>query len=658
MKNFSYSFLLAALMISTNISVANNISISNVSLTGQNTDAGVNNSANYSLVQFDLSWENSWRTSSAPNNWDAAWVFVKYKVSGNYVSASGASSSGTTITVSSTTGLRVGMPVSKTGGSGTIAAGTVVTAITDATHFTVSAAPSPVLSGSVVVTGTAIWEHATLNSTGHTAPGGSTITSASDGTGAFIYLSTDGTGTNTWTSAQLRWNYGVNGVADGASMDIKVFAIEMVYVPTGSFYAGDGTISTTNIAFKNGQFTNNGSTAAYQITSESVPATLGGASGDMMNNNTTGMASGDADDFNNTTQQTLPTAFPKGYNAFYCMKYEISQQGYVDFLNSLTQTQATTRKETAATNRYAITGAAIGSYATTNPYVACNDLSWADVAAYLDWSGLRPMTELEFEKACRGTLAAVANECAWGTVGFAGSAYTLSNSSASNEVIATNYYPSGGSDYVSAAGATGSGTLITVGSTVGLVYGMPVSVTAGTGAFAAGTFVTNIASATTFYVQAPPITALSGGAVVTGSAICGNVAFTGTTPSAGAINGPVREGIFAGTSGNTGRITAGATYYGIMEMSGNVFERSVTVGNTTGRSFTGTHGDGALDNTGAANATTWPGMDAIGVGFRGGDWHFGYSRLHVSDRYNSTTIQSTNGVGSGGRGVRLEPVAF
>ncbi len=654
MKNFSYIFLLVAFMISTNISIANNITVSNVSLIGQNTGS------QYSLVQFDLSWDNSWRTSSAaPYNWDAAWVFVKYKVSGNYVSASGASSSSTTITVGSTTGLRVGMPISKTGGSGTIAAGTVVTAITDATHFTVSAAPSPVLSGSVVVTGTAIWEHATLNSTGHTAPAGSTITPASDGTGAFIYLSADAIGTNTWTSAQLRWNYGVNGVADGASVDIKVFAIEMVYVPTGSFYAGDGTKATTNIAFKDGQFTNNGSTAAYQITSESVPATLGGASGDMMNNNATGMATGDADDFNNTTQQTLPTAFPKGYNAFYCMKYEISQQGYVDFLNSLTQTQATTRKETATTYRYAITGAAIGSYATTNPYVACNDLTWADVAAYLDWSGLRPMTELEFEKACRGTLAAVANECAWGTIGFAGSAYTLSNSGANNEVIATNYYPSGGTDYVSAAGATGSGTLITVGSTTGLVYGMPVSVTAGTGAFAAGTFVTSIASATTFYVQAPPVTALSGGAnVVTGSAICGNVAFSGTTPQAGAINGPVREGIFAGSSGNTGRITAGATYYGIMEMSGNVWERPVTVGNATGRLFTGIHGNGAINATGDADATTWPGIDAIGVGFRGGVWNFGYSRLHVSDRYNTTTIQATNGTGSGGRGVRLEPVAF
>jgi len=55
---------------------ANNIQVSNVSLTGWN-------SANdFTMVKFNLSWENSWRTSSTPSNWDAAWVFVKYRVNG------------------------------------------------------------------------------------------------------------------------------------------------------------------------------------------------------------------------------------------------------------------------------------------------------------------------------------------------------------------------------------------------------------------------------------------------------------------------------------------------------------------------------------------------------------------------------------------------
>lgn len=39
-----------------------------------------NTTDDYTLMQFDLSWENSWRTSPAPNNWDTAWVFVKYRL--------------------------------------------------------------------------------------------------------------------------------------------------------------------------------------------------------------------------------------------------------------------------------------------------------------------------------------------------------------------------------------------------------------------------------------------------------------------------------------------------------------------------------------------------------------------------------------------------
>lgn len=68
--------------------------------------------------------------------------------------------------------------------------------------------------------------------------------------------------------------------------------------------------------------------------------------------------------------------------------------------------------------------------------------------------------------------------------------------------------------YTSTAGATGAGTTITVGSTTGLAVGMSVSVTAGTGAFAAGTTVTGITNATTFTVSQAPSTALSGGTTV------------------------------------------------------------------------------------------------------------------------------------------------
>jgi formylglycine-generating enzyme required for sulfatase activity len=46
--------------------------------------------------------------------------------------------------------------------------------------------------------------------------------------------------------------------------------------------------------------------------------------------------------------------------------------------------------------------------------MAVSVLSKGDILAYLDWSGLRPMTEMEYEKACRGTLNRVIGEYGWG----------------------------------------------------------------------------------------------------------------------------------------------------------------------------------------------------------------------------------------------------
>ncbi len=68
--------------------------------------------------------------------------------------------------------------------------------------------------------------------------------------------------------------------------------------------------------------------------------------------------------------------------------------------------------------------------------------------------------------------------------------------------------------YTSTAGATSNGTAITVGSTTGLVAGMTLEVTAGVGAFAAGTTVASVTSTTVFVASAAPSTALSGGATI------------------------------------------------------------------------------------------------------------------------------------------------
>ncbi len=59
---------------------ANNIAVSNVIVSKQNTSYGLNNIKNYTYVQFDLNWNNSWRTNTnSTNNWDDPWVFIKYR---------------------------------------------------------------------------------------------------------------------------------------------------------------------------------------------------------------------------------------------------------------------------------------------------------------------------------------------------------------------------------------------------------------------------------------------------------------------------------------------------------------------------------------------------------------------------------------------------
>ncbi|MBK8338911.1 MAG: hypothetical protein IPK99_02365 [Flavobacteriales bacterium] len=115
-------------------------------------------------------------------------------------------------------------------------------------------------------------------------------------------------------------------------------------------------------------------------------------------------------------------------------------------------------------------------------------------------------------------------------------------------------------------------------------------------------------------------------------------------------------GIFAANGSNSGRVTAGATYYGIMEMGGNLWERVVTIGLPEGRVYTGTHGNGILAATGDPNATTWPlATTAEGAGSRGGDYTFSALSLRTSDRVQGGNVDDTRQEYRGGRGVRQAP---
>jgi formylglycine-generating enzyme required for sulfatase activity len=220
-------------------------------------------------------------------------------------------------------------------------------------------------------------------------------------------------------------------------------------------------------------------------------------------------------------------------------------------------------------------------------WIACNFLSWMDGCAYMQWSGLRPMTELEYEKACRGNQTAVSGEYAWGN-GTATGATGISNGGANAETFSN-------------AGA--------------------------------------------------------------------NAAFGNAT----GVQGPLRVGAFAGAA--TTRAQAGATYYGIMEMTGNLWERAVTIGNAAGRSYTGLHGNGTLFRDGTANVDFWPGINsnsttttantafggttgitqAAGSGFRGCAWDSGATSMPVSDRSNAALTDTNRYSIIGFRGVRLAP---
>lgn len=208
-----------------------------------------------------------------------------------------------------------------------------------------------------------------------------------DNTGVMLRRTTNGFGTIGGTVTLRVTNLPATG-----NYDVRVIGIEMVFIPQGAFYAGDAT-STNTIR------TSTTDNSPIQITSEAALSVIS---------------------FIGTNSNFSLTAnFRKGFAAFYIMKYEISQGQYVDFLNTIGQTQASNRFPNTTANRHRVMYNALTTdYYTDRPDRAMNFMSWEDLIAYLDWAALRPLTELEYEKACRGPLAPVPNEYAWGTTSY------------------------------------------------------------------------------------------------------------------------------------------------------------------------------------------------------------------------------------------------
>ncbi|MBF0595660.1 MAG: SUMF1/EgtB/PvdO family nonheme iron enzyme [Candidatus Omnitrophica bacterium] len=552
----------------SSLAQANALSVANVAFSSQDT-------VNHAMtIQFDMTWANAWRDTdaaitAATGNYDAAWVFVKYSID-----------SANTVWNHAT--------LKATGGTATSSNRGIIN-------------PDGYSSGTATVAGAG-------KNVDIIVP-----TEATSGKkGAFVQIASQGggsaSGTLSATGIKVVWDYGTN-LGTSISSDttaslavIDVMGIEMVYIPQGQFYVGSPTANTAGLS---NPFYGATTTLPFQIATEGA-ITIANSAGNLWCASCAGNVLPDNSGY---------AGFPKGFGAFYIMKSEATQGQYRDFLNTLTRLQQTNHVytpigsgTTAIASNYtfvmskstAIDANGRNGIHVTSPipasgpvtfdcdlsgtingandgeWIAASFLTWSDQAAYAAWSGLRPFTELEFEKAARGANAGAAN-----TVG-------------------DGDFPWG---------------------------------TSGAGNITQGGGVTNLGTAS----EAPA---------------SGNCEFN----SAGVL----RVGCFAQAA--TTKAQAGASYYGVLDLAGNLWESIVSV--VGGQGFTGSHGTGVLSVNGYATNADWPGISAgevtgsggTGAGTIGGSVWKSMAFESVADRWYASS-GGNNNRNSLDTGIRLARTA-
>ncbi|MEM8896877.1 MAG: SUMF1/EgtB/PvdO family nonheme iron enzyme [Bacteroidota bacterium] len=290
--------------------------------------------------------------------------------------------------------------------------------------------------------------------------------------------------------------------------NLKVFGLEMVYVPEGPFTLGSPDLASISRASLYKSDENGNPSGLIRITSKGAIQVA--AREDSL------YYWSEEDLYNGDQKGPVPAGFPKGYEAFYVMKYELSQGQYAAFLNTLPDSWTFQRSPTGGKDYHKKRGGIHfknGKYAAENPDRPMNFVSFTDGLAFTDWACLRPITELEYEKAARGPGEPLPSEFVWGT---------------------------------------------------------------------------------SSYEKLERMTNLDGELI---------------------FQGDLDESMLSDET----KERLGASYYWVMDLSGSLWEKVITIGNPIGRAFKGTHGDGKLD-FGHATNEDWPTSDDEigGFGYRGG----------------------------------------
>ncbi len=437
------------------------------------------------------------------------------------------------------------------------------------------------------------------------APRKASLVPAEDGMGAFIYRddSHPGTGSVFFEGVMLSLVKDQLPKTPSDTFTLAVCALRMVYIPQGAFWAGDpkgpDPQSPSYSVFYDPSTSPDAANRAYQVASEDAIDVASSGNGKPMFYSQDNGFAGDQ-------KGPIPKAFPKGYGAFYIMRNQVTQGEYAHFLNLVDNYTLCIRYQwNAGSYRYTIWSTEVNPSIATRPRRACNWLSWGDATAFACWAGLRPMTELEFEKACRGPADPVVNEFAWGNDSY---------------------------------------------DTVNVIVGserLALEVACGN---------CNVDNSNTTFHGA------DGGA----GPLCGDAFNSWRSPSG--------EDLFMGLRGEftvdaKGRPVedrkdpygprhwSGSTYYNVKGMSGNLWELCVSVGNPKGRSFTGKHGNGVLVNGAAPADLGWPGIDAVGMGFRGGSWYTPVGKTRLADRCDAAGWPNFvyRSLDTGFRGARTAP---